>query len=76
MGRAQWESSEGGHLDKAVDVLFDGTTVLILGGDHVKNDNTHGSGCTFASAIAALLASGRPLRDAVVAGESLCNQGH
>lgn len=57
---------KGGHLDKAVDVLFDGTNVLILGGDHVKTENTHGSGCTFASAIAALLASGRPLRDAVV----------
>ena len=57
---------KGGHLDKAVDVLFDGASVLILGGDHVKTENTHGSGCTFASAIAALLASGRPLRDAVV----------
>src|SRR5437879_13588494 len=28
--------------------------------------NTHGSGCTFASAIAAQLASGRPLHDAVL----------
>ncbi len=57
---------KGGHMEKAVDVLFDGSSVLILGGDHVKTENTHGSGCTFASAIAALLASGRPLREAVV----------
>src|SRR6202047_2170297 len=57
---------KGGHMDKAVDVLFDGVEVLILGGDHVKTENTHGSGCTFASAIAAELAAGRPLRDAVV----------
>jgi hydroxymethylpyrimidine/phosphomethylpyrimidine kinase len=57
---------KGGHMDKAVDVLFDGSDVLILGGDHLKTENTHGSGCTFASAIAALLASGRPLREAVV----------
>jgi hydroxymethylpyrimidine/phosphomethylpyrimidine kinase len=57
---------KGGHMDRAVDVLFDGSEVLILGGDHVKTENTHGSGCTFASAIAALLASGRPLREAVV----------
>jgi hydroxymethylpyrimidine/phosphomethylpyrimidine kinase len=57
---------KGGHMDKAVDVLFDGTEVLRFGGDHLKNENTHGSGCTFASAIAAQLASGRPLRESVL----------
>ena len=57
---------KGGHMDKAVDVLFDGAEVLILGGDHLKTEHTHGSGCTFASAIAAQLASGRALQEAVV----------
>ena len=57
---------KGGHMDKAVDVLFDGGEPLMLGGDHVKTENTHGSGCTFASAIAAQLAAGRPLRDAIL----------
>ncbi len=57
---------KGGHMEKAVDVLFDGTEILTLGGDHVKTENTHGSGCTFASAIAAQLACGRPLREAVL----------
>lgn len=57
---------KGGHMDKAVDVLFDGTSVQILGGDHVKTEHTHGSGCTFASAIAAQLAIGRPLREAAM----------
>jgi hydroxymethylpyrimidine/phosphomethylpyrimidine kinase len=57
---------KGGHMDKAVDVLVDASSVLILGGDHVKNENTHGSGCTFASAIAAQLACGRPLREAAM----------
>jgi hydroxymethylpyrimidine kinase/phosphomethylpyrimidine kinase len=57
---------KGGHMERAIDVLFDGTDVLPLGGDHAKNENTHGSGCTFASAIAAQLACGRPLREAVV----------
>lgn len=56
----------GGHLEKAVDVLFDGAESLTLSGDHVKSGNTHGSGCTFASAIAAQLALGRPLREAVM----------
>ena len=57
---------KGGHLEKAVDLLFDGTEVLTFGGDHVKTENTHGSGCTFASAIAAQMACGRPLRDSVL----------
>jgi hydroxymethylpyrimidine/phosphomethylpyrimidine kinase len=57
---------KGGHMDKAVDVLFDGTGVQILGGDHLKTEHTHGSGCTFASAIAAQLAMGRPLREAAM----------
>ena len=57
---------KGGHMDKAVDVLFDGTEALTLGGDHVHTENTHGSGCTFASAIAAQLALGRGLREAVM----------
>jgi hydroxymethylpyrimidine/phosphomethylpyrimidine kinase len=57
---------KGGHMEKAIDLLFDGTEALSLGGEHVKSENTHGSGCTFASAIAAQLACGRPLRDAVL----------
>jgi hydroxymethylpyrimidine/phosphomethylpyrimidine kinase len=57
---------KGGHMDKAVDILFNGTEMLRFGGDHLKTDNTHGSGCTFASAIAAQLACGRPLRESVL----------
>src|SRR5271165_2771858 len=57
---------KGGHMEKAIDILFDGTQMLTLGGDHLKSENTHGSGCTFASAIAAQLACGRPLRESVL----------
>lgn len=57
---------KGGHMDKAVDVFFDGVEVLRFGGEHLKTENTHGSGCTFASAIAAQLACGRPLRETVL----------
>ena len=56
----------GGHLDKAVDVFFDGSRMESFAGDRVKPDNTHGTGCTFSSAVAANLALGRQLRDAVV----------
>lgn len=57
---------KGGHLDKAIDVFFDGTQMEPFAGDRVKPDNTHGTGCTFSSAVAANLALGRQLRDAVV----------
>jgi hydroxymethylpyrimidine/phosphomethylpyrimidine kinase len=55
---------KGGHMDKAIDVLFDGMDMHPLGGDKVKLENTHGTGCTFASAITAQLAAGRSLLEA------------
>ncbi len=57
---------KGGHMEKAIDVFFDGTQMQLLGGEKVKSENTHGSGCTLASAIAAQLAEGKHLADAVV----------
>jgi hydroxymethylpyrimidine/phosphomethylpyrimidine kinase len=56
----------GGHLEKPIDVLCEGSEVETFGGDHVKSPNTHGSGCTFSSAIAAQLALGLQLREAVI----------
>jgi hydroxymethylpyrimidine/phosphomethylpyrimidine kinase len=56
----------GGHLEKPIDVLCEASGVEMFGGDHVKSPNTHGSGCTFSSAIAAQLASGQQLREAVI----------
>ena len=56
----------GGHLDKAIDVLVDASGAEAFVGDRVKPDNTHGTGCTFSSAVAAHLALGRQLREAVV----------
>jgi hydroxymethylpyrimidine/phosphomethylpyrimidine kinase len=55
---------KGGHMERAVDVLFDGTEMVQLTGDKVKSDHMHGTGCTFASAIAAQLAAGRSLVEA------------
>jgi len=56
----------GGHLEKAIDVLLDGAEMESFVGDRIRPDNTHGTGCTFSSAVAANLALGRQLRDAVV----------
>lgn len=57
---------KGGHMERAVDVLFDGTDVVSLAGDRPKEETLHGTGCTFASAIAAQLASGRSLMEAAM----------
>jgi hydroxymethylpyrimidine kinase/phosphomethylpyrimidine kinase len=56
---------KGGHMEKPIDVLCDGPETLTFGGEHVKSAHTHGSGCTFSSAIAAQLAAGRALREAI-----------
>lgn len=56
----------GGHHEKAVDVFFDGAHLEVFSGDRVKPENTHGTGCTFASAIAANLAQGRQMKEAIV----------
>ena len=55
---------KGGHMDRAVDVVFDGSEMVQLGGEKVKTENTHGTGCTFASALLAQLAAGRGLIEA------------
>ena len=57
---------KGGHLDgPAVDVFYDGRTFTELRADRVATRHTHGTGCTFSSAIAARLASGDDLLAAV-----------
>jgi hydroxymethylpyrimidine kinase/phosphomethylpyrimidine kinase len=55
---------KGGHMEKATDVVFDGNQMHLLSGDRVKLENTHGTGCTFASALTAQLAAGRGLVEA------------
>jgi len=54
---------KGGHAGGAesVDLLVDGKTCVRLAAPRVATKNTHGTGCTFASAIAAGLAKGLPL---------------
>lgn len=61
---------KGGHLvldveADAVDVLFDGTTFAFFRSPRIDTPHTHGTGCTYASAIAAGLACGFDLAMAV-----------
>jgi hydroxymethylpyrimidine/phosphomethylpyrimidine kinase len=52
-----WVLLKGGHLSGAesTDLLFDGSTVAELPARRIATQNTHGTGCTLSSAIAALL---------------------
>jgi hydroxymethylpyrimidine/phosphomethylpyrimidine kinase len=61
---------KGGHLKgPPIDLLFDGVDVIELPSERIRSKNTHGTGCTFSSAIAAGLARGMPIRDTVVAAK-------
>lgn len=62
---------KGGHLREAaaVDLLFADDEVLELTARREQNVTTHGTGCTYSAAIAAGLAKGLPLRDAVRAAK-------
>ena len=57
---------KGGHrVNDANDLLYDGKTFTWFKGRRIDNPNTHGTGCTLSSAIAANLAKGYSLSDAV-----------
>ena len=57
---------KGGHLKgMAIDLLYDGRNFNEMEGPRIDTKNTHGTGCTFASAIATLLARGDSLPEAV-----------
>jgi hydroxymethylpyrimidine/phosphomethylpyrimidine kinase len=57
---------KGGHLKgDAIDVLWNGRAFTAFSAPRIDSGNTHGTGCTLSAAIAAGLALGRPVPDAV-----------
>jgi len=64
---------KGGHLETGADdliggvpdLLRDATGIEIFRGERLDARHTHGTGCSLSSALAALLARGLPLREAV-----------
>lgn len=61
---------KGGHLeDQADDLLFDGKQEIWFSGKRIATKNTHGTGCTLSSSLAANLAKGINLADAVAASK-------
>jgi hydroxymethylpyrimidine/phosphomethylpyrimidine kinase len=57
---------KGGHLDGTpIDVAWDGATVSYFETPRVDTAATHGTGCTYSAAIAAHLAKGYGVHDAI-----------
>lgn len=70
---------KGGHVagmrGGATDVLWDGAGFEAVSRPWVDGKNTHGTGCTLASAIAAGLAKGADVRSAVRAAKDYVHRG-
>lgn len=72
----RWVLIKGGHLDaEATDLLACADDSIELSGERIDTANTHGTGCTLASAIAARLAHGDDVPAAVRAAKAFVAEG-
>lgn len=63
---AQYIIVKGGHLEgEPCDLLYDGNVVEVFSNQRIDTVHTHGTGCTFSSAIAAGLAKGLTVHESV-----------
>jgi hydroxymethylpyrimidine/phosphomethylpyrimidine kinase len=66
---------KGGHLEhEACDLLFDGYSFRTYDAPKLNTVCTHGAGCTFSAAIAAGLAKGLTVEDAVSAAKTFVSR--
>ncbi len=68
---------KGGHLEgstDASDLFVDGTVEEWLEADRIDTPHTHGTGCTLSAAIAAHLARGAPMIEAVHEGKAFVTE--
>jgi hydroxymethylpyrimidine/phosphomethylpyrimidine kinase len=68
---------KGGHLggdQGADDLLFDGKEMTWIAGERIDTPHTHGTGCVLSSAIAAYLARGEELTEAVRRGKAFVTE--
>lgn len=68
---------KGGHLKDggADDLLFDGEVRTVFSSNKIQSIHTHGVGCTLASAIAAGIAAGKSLPEAVHSAKDFVIRG-
>jgi hydroxymethylpyrimidine/phosphomethylpyrimidine kinase len=69
---------KAGHLkeDTLIDIFYNAETdeIIELSSKRIQTCNTHGTGCTFSSAVAAYLAQGLDLNNAVKNAKEYINQ--
>jgi hydroxymethylpyrimidine/phosphomethylpyrimidine kinase len=67
---------KGGHLEgpSSDDLFTDGERVEWLVGERIPSRNTHGTGCVLSASIAAYLARGKPLSEAVRRGKEFVTE--
>ncbi len=73
---APWVLLKGGHLPgpESVDYLFDGSRHWRLTSPRIETRNTHGTGCTLSSALAAFIARGEAVPEAMQAAKSYVSE--
>jgi hydroxymethylpyrimidine/phosphomethylpyrimidine kinase len=75
-GGARWVVVKGGHLtDAAHDVVAGPEEVTVLEAGRIETGNDHGTGCSLSAAIAANLASGVGVLEAVRAAKTFVAKG-
>ena len=60
--------------ENAIDVVYDGKSFEILSVPKTDTSNTHGAGCTFSAAIAAELAKGSSVQNAVTTAKAFITE--
>ncbi|MEM2902174.1 MAG: bifunctional hydroxymethylpyrimidine kinase/phosphomethylpyrimidine kinase [Candidatus Bathyarchaeia archaeon] len=67
---------KGGHmgLDKVYDTLYCEGKCKVYEGERIMSKNTHGTGCAFSAAIAAYMAKGETVEDAVKKAKEFISQ--
>ncbi|KAG0644640.1 Phosphomethylpyrimidine kinase-domain-containing protein [Tuber brumale] len=82
-GHLPFHRTEGGYVpagkeeekETMIDVFWDGNDLALIESPYVNTRNTHGTGCSLASAIASNLARGMEVPEAVRAGCSYVSAG-
>ncbi|MDS0527960.1 bifunctional hydroxymethylpyrimidine kinase/phosphomethylpyrimidine kinase [Clostridium sp. SHJSY1] len=65
---------KGGHLEgEAIDILYDGVEITHFYSKRIPTKNTHGTGCTISSAIAANLALGYSVKESIEKAKEYIN---